>query len=72
MHKNKEEKEILPSVTHYQPLASNIKKALMKEWNLIQANHYFANFLKNRLLFPWERKKNMAKGMLIIAKILKV
>ena len=42
------------------------------ESHLIQANHYFANFLKNRLLFSWERKKNMAKGMLVIAKILKV
>ena len=33
---NKEEKEMLPFVTQYQPLVSIIKEALMKKWNLIQ------------------------------------
>ena len=33
---NKEEKEILPFVTQYQPSVSTIKEAWMKKWNLIQ------------------------------------
>ena len=34
---NKEEKEMLPFVTQYQPLVSIIKEvSLMKKWNLIQ------------------------------------
>ena len=33
---NKEEKEMFPFVTHYQPLVSIIKEALMKNWNLRQ------------------------------------
>ena len=32
----KEEKEILPFVTQYQPSVSTIKEARMKKWNLIQ------------------------------------
>ena len=33
---NKEEKEILPFVTQYQPSVCTIKEARMKKWNLIQ------------------------------------
>ena len=33
---NKEEKEILPFLTKYQPSVSTIKEAWMKKWNLIQ------------------------------------
>ena len=35
-HNNKEEKEILPFVTQYQPSVSTLKEVLMKKWNLIQ------------------------------------
>ena len=33
---SKEEKEMLPFVTQYQPLVSTVKEALMEKWNLIQ------------------------------------
>ena len=40
----KEEKEILPFVTQYQPLVCTIKEAPKKKCNLIQVtNHYLAN-----------------------------
>ena len=35
-HNNKEEKEILPFVTQYQPSVSTLKEVLMKKWNIIQ------------------------------------
>ena len=35
-HNNKEEKEILPFVTQYQPSEYTLKEVLMKKWNLIQ------------------------------------
>ena len=35
-HNNKEEKEILPFVTQYQPSVSTLKEVLMKKWNLTQ------------------------------------
>ena len=37
---NREEKEMLPFVTQYQPSVSTIKKAWMKKWNLIQDQPY--------------------------------
>ena len=36
LKQNKEEKEILPFVTQYQPSVSTMKEAWMKKWNLIQ------------------------------------
>ena len=35
-HNNKEEKEILPFMTQYQPSVSTLKEVLMKKWNLTQ------------------------------------
>lgn len=35
-HNNKEEKEILPFVTQYQPSVSILKEVLLKKWNLTQ------------------------------------
>ena len=35
-HNNKEEKEILPFVTQYQPSVSTLKEVLLKKWNLTQ------------------------------------
>ena len=45
---NKEEKEILPSVTQYKPLASIIKEALMKSEISCKTNHYLANLTLGR------------------------
>ena len=57
---NKEEKEILPLVTQYQPLVSIIKEALMKKWNLIQKQPllYHDKILKNYLkcYISWSEK----------------
>ena len=33
---SKDEKEIMPFVTQYQPLVSTVKEAFMEKWNLIQ------------------------------------
>ena len=67
---NKEEKEILPFVTQYQPLVSIIKEALMKKWNLIQNQPLpWQNFKEPpKVLYLWERKIMMAKDMLVRAK----
>ena len=54
---NKEEKEILPFVTQYQPSVSTIKEAWMKKWNLIQKNHQS---------FPYNKGKSL-KNMLVRA-----
>ena len=53
---SEEEKEMLPSVTQYQPLVSTMKEALMEKWNLIQNQP----LLKNHPLFP-TRKENHGK-----------
>ena len=42
-HNNKEEKEILPFVTQYQPSVSTLKEVLMKNGILYKTNRYFAN-----------------------------
>ena len=46
-HNNKEEKEILPFVTRYQPSVSTLKEVLMKKWNLIR-NQPTYHFLQER------------------------
>ena len=56
-HNNKEEKEILPFVTQYQPSVSTLKEVSMKNWILYKTNCYFAKFSKNHLSFP-TRKEN--------------
>ena len=43
----------------------------MEKWNLIQNQHYFANFLQNHLLFL-TKKENHGKEHAFGAKILKV
>ena len=57
-HNNKEEKEILPFVTQYQPSVPTLKEVLMKNWILYKTNRYFAKFSKNYLSFP-TRKGNL-------------
>ena len=56
---NKEEKEILPFVTQYQPSVSTLKEVLMKKWNLIQNQPLLRQIFKelNHLSFP-TRKEN--------------
>ena len=56
-HNNREEKEILPFVTQYQPSVSTLKEVLMKKGKLYKTNRYFAKFLKNHPSFP-TRKEN--------------
>ena len=60
---NKEEKEILPFVTQYQPLVSIINEALMKKWNLIQKQPLPWQHVKEppKVLYLWERKIMAAK-----------
>ena len=67
---NKEEKEMLPFVTQYQPLVSIIKEAsLMKKWNLIQNQPLpWQNFKEPRKGLYLGESKIMAKDMLVRAK----
>ena len=62
---NKEEKEILPFVTQYQPSVSTIKEA----WSYTKPTDYhnFNNFLKNHQSFPFKQGKSL-KDMLVRAK----
>ena len=55
-HNIKEEKEILPFVTQYQPSVSTLKEVLMKNGILHKTNRYFAKFLKNHLSFPTRKE----------------
>ena len=56
-HNNKEEKEILPFVTQYQPSVSTLKEVLMKNWNLIQNQPVTSpNFQRTTYHFLQERK----------------
>ena len=69
---NKEEKEILPFVTQYQPSVSTIKEAWMKKWNLIQNQLLnFNKFLKSHQSFPYKKGKSL-KDMLVRTKKKKV
>ena len=58
---SKEEKEMLPFATQYQPLVSTIKEALMEKWDLIQNQPLLCWFFKEPpLIFykkgkPWQR-----------------
>ena len=69
-HNNKEEKEILPFVTQYQPSVSTLKEVLMKKWNLIQNQPLPRQILKNHLSFPTKRKS--LKDMLVGAKYIRL
>ena len=56
-HNNKEEKEILPFVTQYQPSVSTLKEVLIKKNGILYKNNrYLAKFLKNHLSFPTRRE----------------
>ena len=68
---NKEEKEILPFVTQYQPSVSSLKEVLMKKWNLIQ-NHATVtspNFKRIEPSIISYKKGKSLKDMLVRAKI---
>ena len=54
-------KEILPFVTQYQPSASTVKEALIKNWNLIQDQPLLRQMLKNHLSLPKKFPKGDAR-----------
>ena len=67
-HNNKEEKEILPFVTQYQPSASPLKEVLMKKWNLIQNQPLLRQIFKEPPIISYKKGKSL-KDMLVRAKI---
>ena len=67
-HNNKEEKEILPFVTQYQPSASTLKEFLMKNWNLIQNQPLLRQIFKEPPIISYKKGKSL-KDMLVRAKI---
>ena len=67
---NKEEKEILPFVTQYQPSASTLKELLMKNWNLIQNQPLLRQIFKEPPIISYKKGKSL-KDMLVRAKIQK-
>ena len=71
-HNNKEEKEILPFVTQYQPAVSTLKEVLMKKWNLIQNQPLLRQIFKEPPIISNKKGKSL-KYMLVRAnKIQKV
>ena len=66
-HNNKEEKEILPFVTQYQPV-STLKEVLMKNWNLIQNQPLLRQIFKEPPIISYKKGKSL-KDMLVRAKI---
>ena len=67
-HNNKEEKEILPFVTQYQPSVSTLKEVLMKKWNLIQNQPLLPQIFKEPPIISYKKGKSL-KDMLVRAKI---
>ena len=67
-HNNKEEKEILPFVTQYQPSVSTLKEVLMKNWNLIQNQPLLRQIFKEAPIISYKKGKSL-KDMLVRAKI---
>ena len=67
-HNNKEEKEILPFVTQYQPSVSTLKEVLMKNWNLIQNQPLLRQIFKEPPIISYKKGKSL-KDMLVRAKI---
>ena len=67
-HNNKEEKEILPFVTQYQPSVSTLKEVLMKKWNLIQNQPLLRQIFKEPPIISCKKGKSL-KDMLVRAKI---
>ena len=70
-HNNKEEKEILPFVTQYQPSVSTLKEVLMKKWNLIQNQPLLRQIFKEPPIISYKEGKSL-KDMLVRAKTSKV
>lgn len=67
-HNNKEEKEILPFVTQYQPSVSTLKEVLMKNWNLIQNQPLLRQIFKETPIISYKKGKSL-KDVLVRAKI---
>ena len=58
-HNNKEEKEILPFVTQYQPSVSTLKEVLMKKWNLIQNQPLLRQIFKEPPIISYKKGKSL-------------
>ena len=67
-HNKKEEKEILPFVTLYQPSVSTLKEVLMKKWNLIQNQPLLRQIFKEPPIISYKKGKSL-KDTLVRAKI---
>ena len=63
-HNNKEEKEILPFVTQYQPSVSTLKEVLMKKWNLIQNQPLLRQIFKEPPIISYKIGKSLRDGPL--------
>ena len=70
-HNSKEDKEILPFVTHYKPSVSTLKEVLMKKWNLVQNQPLLRQIFKESPIIFYKKGKSL-KDMLVRAKIWKV
>ena len=70
MKHNKEEKEILPFMTQYQPSVSTLKEVLMKNWNLIQNQPLLRQIFKEPPIISYKKGKSL-KDMLVRPKNIK-
>ena len=64
---NKEEKEILPFVTQYQPSVSTLKEVSMKKWNLIQNQPLLRQIFKEPPIISNKKGKSL-KDMIVSQK----
>ena len=65
---NKEEKEILPFTTQYQPSVSTLKEVSTKKWSLIQNQPLPRQSFKEPPIISYKKGKSL-KDMLVRAKI---
>ena len=70
-HDKKEEKEILPFMTQYEPSVSTFKEAVMKKWNLIQDQPLLRQIFKEPPIISYKKGKSL-KDMLVRPKIQRI
>ena len=70
-HNNKEEKEISPFVTQYQPSVSTLKEVSMKKWNLTQNQPLLRQSFKEPPIISYKKGKSL-KDMIVSQKRAKI
>ena len=62
--KTKARKEILPSVTQYDPRVPNLKQILMNKWRLIESQPLLRQIYKEPTLISYKKGKSLKEHWL--------